>query len=539
MAEITRQNKSKSIFAGCILILIAVLYALMSYWTPTALDDWSFMAEWRDVNGDSSLSATALFDFWKDIRLYDNGRLSNTFVPVALLYSPWKELFPIFTGILVALIVAFATYFSFGFFGSNDPKAVRSEGQLWFSPLKVTALWAAILYMLPWRNRIFVTDYSLNYIWAAAVSMLFMAVVTACEKRGWSIWRFVFCLVLAFFAGGWHEGFAVATLAGFMLFTIVRWGNFSAQWYIIGVFYAAVTAAFCICPGLLDRSSREFGEADLGFSLFKICIDFLPVTMLCGGLIIMALVPAMRKYVSKTWQNPWFVIGSGITIAGIALSLLFTHQPRSAFWPDLMAVVMIFILTRPLWNKLAESSANLYLSILGLVVCLVPMVYSLVWQKTLSDESEIILGKMENSESGTVFHDVISKSEIPAHTLRITSQGVWTTEFHYEALSNYFQKPYIAVIPTELEGIGLSELKEGKFEQINFDIGKAYKVGEAIVLPFALPRQTLSIEVTLQDGAHTDAIAFLLPFMSNSGDAMTYVCVYNLSASEIKSLKKH
>lgn len=518
-------QRTDGLISGALLLLIAAAYTLLSLWTPFAYDDWIFMAEWNEVNGHRPLSLRTLFEFWQQIRLYDNGRIANVLDPVFTMFSPWKELFPLVTGVLSACIVAFVSYFSFG--------------KRYLSCLLLACSWIAVLFLLPWRNALFVTDYSLNYVWAAVVTMAFMVYVMHCERHGWNLFNFINCLILAFLAGGWHEGFAVPVLGGYFLYTL-KIHHFSPQWYFCGIFYAVVTGLFYICPGLIGRTSEQMGVMAIGMSYSKIVVDFFAVICLCFLIIVFALVPQLRKYLAAAWANRWFVIGIGIVFTGSVLSLLFKHQPRSAFWPALFSIVMMFILTRPVWDWLSSSSYRFYLTLLVTAVCLVPICFTTVWQYRLAKEQNVILEKMRRSFSGTVYHDIIRGSDIPTFlTLKMTNHPAWSNDFNYQALKNYNHKPYTAVVPVSLENSD-NWLNAHKIEG---NVG-ALDVGDAIILPYDVGKETsANVEVQLLDGTKTHVVAFLLPFMSPHGIPYTYVSFYNtalfsdgIDASDIKGL---
>lgn len=513
-----------------LLIFIAALYGLLSLWTPPALDDWIFMAEWQEINGEAPPSFSALLEFWEEIRLYDNGRLANTLSPLSTLLSPWKELFPIMTGILTASIVALVSFFSF-----STRTRLEDNRDTAFTPVILTIVWAALFFLLPWRNSLFVADYSLNYIWGAAVTMFFMTAVMQRERKGWSKLWLTVCLLLAFFAGSWHEGFAVSTISGFLLYTLLRRKGLSRQWYLIGFFYAIVTLAFCLSPGLIQRSERELGVGGVGSSLLKIIFDFLPVVLLIGLIVLMSLIPSLRDGIKKAWGVQVFKIGAGIVVTGVILSLAFTHQPRSAFWPDIMAIVMLFILTKPIWINLTETRFGGYLGIIALASCLVPMTYILTWQRNLHDESELIVKKMEQSESGTVFHDIISSSALPFITLKMTNQGAWVTQFQFRALGEYLKKKYPAVVPKELETINGKEIYSGTLIPLGGNAG-AFRVGNSIILPYATNPATIPIEVSLRNGETKEAVAFLLPYLTPVGNPLTYINIYNVSVEDIDKI---
>lgn len=503
-----------------LLIFIAALYATLSYLTPLAYDDWVFMAEWHNINGDEAPGLSTLYEFRQYIAEYDNGRLANVLSPLSTIFSPWKQLFPFATGICVALIILFTTVFSFGRNGIR--------------PYFISIVWGACFLMLPWRNRFFVADYSLNYIWASVITMLFMAYVVYNERKGWNAYNSVFALLLAFLAAGWHEGFAVATLGGFLLLSIVRKFKFSVQWYSVGIVYAAVTLLFCICPGLIQRSREQFGVEAVGAQYYKLFFDFLPVIILIWTVILMAAVKPWRALLAEAWKNQWFVIGIGIVTVGTLLSLLFTHQPRSAFWPDLMALIMFFILTGRFWGFLYSKVYGTYVAALALGVCVVPLCCFIIpWQYRLYKESEIILTKMAASPSGTVYHDIITAKDLPLLTLKVPNHPAWVSDFHYHGIQEFTGKPFPAVLPTELDSPDIPVAAQ----RLEGNAG-VYRVGNSLFIaghpyPEAV---TKPLRVRLVDGTTLNTLALVLPYQTKEGNDFTYLYLLSVEGKEVKGV---
>lgn len=529
MTALNYRASRKLWVSAAILVFIACVYSAMSLLTPFALDDWVFMAEWENANGDKPLGLSSLFEFWKSIRLYDNGRLANTISPATTMFSPWKEIFPFLTGIAVALMIVVSVYFAFSERGEGNPASATV-----YTPLNVAAIWGALFFLLPWRNSLFVPDYSLNYIWATAITLGLMYFVLRYERKGWNPARFAGVLVLSLFAGGWHEGFAVPALFGFLIYTAATlWGGekFSYQWYCIGVVYGGVTLFFYLCPGLLYRTGSQFGAAVPGMSYVKLFFDFLPVILLGCLVIFTAVFPSLRPLLREACRQPVFMIGIGIVVAGTLLSLLFTHQPRSAFWPDLLAIIMIFILSRPMWERLNSSTFGGYLACLALAAVIIPFAYILAWQKKLDDEARQIMAKIERSDNGTVYHDIIPASALPAVTLKMTNHSPWLTDFHFHALREYTRKPFVAVVPEELESPDVWDSPE----MLTGESG-AERVGNSIILPYERRLATSPMEVELVDGSVKDAVGLVLPFISVKNDTVTYILVYGNSVEEIRGL---
>lgn len=513
----TRQQRK--LYIGIMILTMVVLYSILSLWTSIGLDDWMFAAEWRTVNGDTSPGPESLFKFWSSIRQLDNGRLANVFSPVFSLFSPYKQLFPIITGIFTAFIIWITCVFSFGI------KRVTL--------LNLSLVWLAVIVMIPWRNAIFINDYSLNYIWAAAITASLMVYVIHFEKYGWNIMSITGAIVLSFIAGGWHEGFAVPTIVGFLLLTISKGGHFSKWWYITGCWYGIVTIFFYLCPGMLNRTTREFGGMAQGMSLLKFVVDFFPVVILICVVIIEALIPQFRKYLIQAWGKVWFVIGLGIVTAGTILSLSFTHQPRSAVWPDLMAIVMLFILTEPLWKALGKSSFLSYINILTIGCCLLPFSAILPWQYKFYRESQVILKQIEISKFGTVFHNLIDE-KAPLHALNVARNTIWITGYQYRALKEYTKKEYPAVIPDILNQSN-AETK-GKRLEGNRNV---YRLENNLFAPYLITEtpKTAVVDLILNSGENVIGYVELIPYMSPDSRPMTYIfLLYGLEGKDVMSI---
>ena len=500
-----------------LLLLIVSIYSLLSYWTPMALDDWEFMSEWERINDKGSAPTPAAFyRFWEEIRLYDNGRLANVLSPLSVMFSPWKEIFPFLTGVCCATIIVGACRMAF------------SERPL--SLMNTACMWAATLYFLPWRNSLFVADYSLNYIWAATITLVFILYVMRMERRGWSISSFTGALLLATVAGAWHEGFAFATLGGFILLTLIRHKRQSWQWWSVGILYAAVTVAVFYCPGMTLRVSQQMGVLNPATNPFKMFADFFPVFSLFALLLVFGLVPSLRPNIKYAWSNDWFVLGLGIIIIGTLLSLIVTHQPRSSFWPDLFAVIMIFILIHPLWRKISSGPFKYFIATIAIVCALIPSLFALVWQYRFSKESEEILSKINHSSTGTVYHDIIPPSSMPIYTLKIPLHDSWVSSFNYKTLGDFIGKPGPAVLPSNMEGL--------RTDIHGIPLGGnsgAIKIAGSIVLPghkYEKPTD-VPVKVVLEDGEVISTISLMLPFVSDSGEELTYLVPFFVPANEI------
>lgn len=411
------------------------------------------------------------------------------------------------TGVAVAFILLFIVRFSF------------SDGKCTLFRLSIA--WAAAVFLLPWRNALFIADYSINYIWTAAITMGFISYALSCEKAGWSLWRLILGLVWAFIAAGWHEGFALASVAGLLLYTLSsRSRRYSLQWWILGVFYGGVAVANYYCPGMLHRTESELGEVSIGMSLSSLLVDFAPLIITIVAISFYAVVPRLREGLGKAWHSPYFVIGAGVVLVGTFMSILFVHQPRSAFWPDIMAIVMFIILTRHIWIKIGESAYRNYLSLVFLACAFIPTAFALQQQYGLYLEGREVEAKMESSESGVVYHDIDSPGRLNLLALKIPSYSLWHTAFNSQAWKRYTKKSYAAVVPTDLS----DKKAYDNPETLSAD-GNYIKINEHI-LYVGRPSdeaEVIPISITLKDDQRIEFLATAIPYLAPNNRIYTYL----------------
>lgn len=426
-------------------ILIAALYAVLSALVPYSLDDWTFMGNWRDdARGGMDFSFGAWWRYYDFIRGYDNGRLANAVSPLSTMFSPWKEIFPIITGLLMAL----------------NAILLRSLTSPRVSPARPSALlflamiWALMIIGLPWRDTLFVRDYSLNYIWAASLNLLFLFLLLRGEKGGWNSRLFLCAVIVALLAGGWHESFAVATLCGVALLAVMRRFRFSPQFYIAFGLLLLSTLAFMLSPGMIARigASMADGFHHRSIRTFFILVVFGIVVLFC------AFVPSGRKALKSTFGSSEGIVATGITVSGYAIALLTVQTARSFFWPDMGVIALIAIIVARYpgtFNVRLTSFAAIFV----ILLCTAQTVAVIVWQRKYTREAEEIMALLGNSGSGTVFYDSRLPQKAPFYTLEIPAAGLWRNPYHYIALKSYFITPVIGVVPTELRNADAAKME--------------------------------------------------------------------------------
>lgn len=502
------------------LLLIASLYAILTAATPMLVDDWVFMGVYNMVNGaspghDAPLSPEGFFRFWLEIRDYDNGRLANVMAPLTTMSAAGRALFPVLNGAAVAFIIAMMLKMAL-------PKGARR------SPFAVALAWGMAIALLPWRDSIFVADYSLNYIWGSSLSLLFIsAALPFRNPRCRSGLKFAAALLLAIVAGAWHEGFAFTTLCGFILLSatdLAKGHRYGFRWWCLGVLYAAAAFAVFICPGMMIRVGQQMGDTAHMTDLLKTGADFAGVLLLLCLLILSVFFRSGRRALANAWCKPSMRILLTAVAAGTLLSLTARHQPRSAFWPDLLSIICILSILsgiiRTIVRRRRLRTLRITLALLFIAACTIQTLSVIVWQTRFMRENREIMHRMELSESGTVFADIIPPESLPLYTLKIPAQTAWVTPFHYHSLSEYNGKPFCAVVPPSLRDATLADaLPVG-------DSDSVYTFAGSLILPYHKgDRPSIAFaDITFDDGSILEGTyTAVIPFRSEAGDSLLYL----------------
>lgn len=412
--------------------LIAALYATLSYVTPYYLDDYTFMGNYRDdAEGGYAFSWSAWARYYDIIRGYDNGRISNALSPISTMFSPWKEIFPILTGIMLSLTIVLVQRFA--------TQRRRSTGYL-------ALTWALAIVCLPWRDTLFVRDYVLNYIMASAVTLSFLWFLRKiCREERPSRMHVASCLVLAIIAGGWHEGFSATTICGLGLLAILRRFRLPRRFYAATAVYLASTLLFMLSPGIIGRIALA-AESEHPFPTKNIYI----ILLLDAALALLYMASRMCKgRRPNIMRLPASVIVSvGITVSGYVLAFCSTATPRSYFWPDLAAICIAVWLTKRILDQLRQEGRRFIATtstaavITLTALCAAQTLSVIVWQDRYRREADKIMELLSNSKTGIIYYNPTWPQEAPAYTLRIpVGNKIWSSPWHMGCLKSYLLTP--------------------------------------------------------------------------------------------------
>lgn len=458
-------NKSKYIAFG-ILFTATVVYSLMEWFTPLMLDDYVFKAVYLRFNNlHTDFNPAAFSSYFHELRECDNQRLSNLLSPFSTTISPWKDIFPVATGIAIAMIIGLCAGFIASPCYDNQSNVCSRTRLLSKYPLCIAIVWLAIIVLLPWRNNLFVADYALNYVYGAALMLSFIAIalyalLQSADGKKNRMAVIALCL-LAIPSGMWHEGFSVPTLLGFLAITLRNPKEKRWWWWSAGILMALGILIAGMAPGTLSRADNQIdGSIHLSPMLL---VDYAGVCVLISLMLILALFPNGRQILHTCFKSNIFLLFICAAIPGASLSIIAPHSPRMAFYPDICAIICAGIICRNFlsFSKKRRKIFKRIYSPVGIISCLLILFQSatvLAWQFALHKEEEEIMMLLSESSTGTVFYNYFSTDDIPVYSLYFPAKGEWIEPYNYRALNEYLsttqRKPipsaYPAVVPLEL-----------------------------------------------------------------------------------------
>lgn len=514
-------NKSiNSVLYITLLLIIWAIYTLISYITPPQLDDLAFMALYHNYSGESDeFSLYAIRQFFSEMRQYDNSRLANLLSIFSTIIFPWNHIFPFITGLATAAIVALSV------------AICRISKDRW---KYAVIMWLMIILFLPWRNNIIVADYALNYIYASAITLLFIYITVIKRHLIKKPAVFLLAVVVAILSGVWHEGFTAPTLAGIGALCILKKFRMNRQWYAIVLINFFAFAFITFCPGVLSRFDRE-AASQFEVLDFKVFFDLAPVILLLLNLIILSTYRKGRKIITKSFHNDIFITIFITTLTGTLISLLITHTPRTSFWPSLCGIISLVILNRKQLESLMCSRLSIPVVLTTLTLCCMQSILTIIHQNKFYSEYNTIMKMFREADSPTVFYDVIMPEDISILTLYFPARISWVTGFHFHCLSLALNRQNAAVIPTALRHTPQQPDTLSNPES-EFTIRRS---GNALFTDWIHNLAITSVSHTRVkiQGSTMDTDALILNFTTEDGDSLAYIKPYKVTIDRIDSIE--
>lgn len=458
-----------------------------------------------------------------EIRKADNCRLSNIMDPVFTMMSPWKEIFPWLNGLLCAASIYLII------------RIARIKRDL----TATTALiWFAVVVCLPWRNSMFITDYALNYVFPAFLTLAFIYIVCNTDIRNWSIPTTMAVALFAMPVGAWHEGFFVPAICGFGVWGLSRRFRLSWKWWLIMITYSATALVFALSPGMLTRAFREITVEPREVPLWEIIYDLATCAFVAFIYIRASLSAKGRKLLKTSCGDQAFVVLTVAAFVGIIISLAVTHRPRTVFWPNLCVIASLTIfaskyISTTEGRKQRKLRATVTVAaIAAMLFCVAHGAYCLIWQYRFHKENEVIMGQVEAGVN-EVYCDRLHRHSPRVLTLCFPTSHIWIP-FHYRALGERIGR-HIAVVPTALRNVRLTPP-----DSLGGNI-RALRTGDAIWIDGTALAECSEqyLNISFNDGTSPYKYPCLVRhFATADGDSISYIDLGRIDPLTVSAISR-
>lgn len=500
--------------------LAVAVYTAMAALTPTQLDDLEFMSIYLGFNGGSEhFSASALWDFHRVMWAEDNARLANFLSPVMNIISPWRQIYPLLAGLAAGALLLL----------------VQKAGGASLRSWKAAALvWALMIVLLPWRDNLLVLDYSLNYIFGAALTLLYLILMSAEPERLPRAVRAAGLPLLGAAVGLWHEGFAATALAGIAAVAVHRRFRLGLPRYAAAALTAGGLLYLLTCPGTLHRAAADVA-APLSAMNWRVWLDSTSIILALLSFALFCLSARGRGRLRALAGDDTFL---AVLVCGAAATLLSVgvrHSPRMSFWPGICGIIVLLRLWLPPLRRIAarhRAAAGVSAAAL-LAGCLLQSGMALCAQKRYFDESGEIMAEFRQG-AHTVYRDVIQPRDPSKLTLYFPARTAWINCFNFHCLADYLGADYLAVVPTALEHLP-AELDTISSPGAMYPVMRA---GGALFTRW-LPELDCHVNqpMTARFGTREEAVEYgVINFTTADGDSLALILPLRVGAAELTGL---
>ncbi len=409
------KNGSLSPIAIAISLAITTLFLAMFLLTPFCFDDYLFCFYWNEAHHD-------VFSYISIIRFEENGRIGNILFPIfdnTLCWPFWKTLFALTTSTTILTMGALCRKST----GANSAASM--------------ACVFLLSTLLPWRARLFVSDYFLNYIPGSLMAIALVGLYVYPPRRNYAVWG----VLLAFFTGLQHEALTLSLAAGILALFIINRFRFSARQWLMTVALFAAGALQLSSPGLWLKFN-----AWTSYTSLSSLLQYFPLIII----LILSLPLLFIRKCRPLTHNQLFIVSTAIALTAPLLIIpLGVTNARATWFQQIFAVISISQIYLILLNPSKW---------LGLVVAALCTAY---WCAiiTLQHRFYITNQAIETQFTATkhlVYAELPQKK--PKWALFIPQQSIWSEPTQITMANLGDTTLPKAVVPPQLREINPSEL---------------------------------------------------------------------------------
>lgn len=420
MRHILRHIRWADILILYVIVSVTFIYMAMPYST----DDYWYLNDLKvcGITEDGTYNVwDGLTGCWKEHIDNDNARIANIVGAVLLLTPRWFQ--GLLTGMAFGLMLIAMLRFL-------DIRGNRIPAY--------TILTAMILIFIPWQDHMFTFIYAINYIWGSAIMMV-------------GIWLFVrrkrVPLTLAFpsglILGAWHEAFAWAALAAFIILLLFRRKLIRPDRVAIIAGTIIGLVWLSLSRGMQTRGYALINDTDWGMVRFAIpgVIYF----------IIWGVCLLLRRTREAALSDLAIICASGI--AAITPLALWVHMGRAIFPIYVLSSLGITYLLQKAWLQHIASRPLRYIFILPYVLIISHMAVACYCTMIIRNEYERALAEYlkPSCQNGEVFVDCLRVEDTPKLALRKPIFNDFYEGWTCANIGKFYNKPTMKVIPTSLK----------------------------------------------------------------------------------------
>ncbi len=451
---------------------IAVAFFLLALWTPIMQDDLVFMAQSAVIPESDAQNAAACFSWeaWRGhvalMYVENNGRLANILAPLgAWLLPQW----------LRALLIGCCAAWIF-FMVSTMTSDSRRDWRV------LLLIWALSLVAWPWRDRLMLWDYALNYLFASALILPFLYLYC---RRSNSRWLIVAGALCGFFGAWFHDGSAVCLVAAVGTLALLRRFRLSSgQWAMLAALVAG-TIVVLASPGEWQRASGELGSNSL-LANIAVTVKIEPLVWILAAVWAIAALFA-KKTIAVWMSDDMLITASLMAFYSLAMSVLLDPSGRYGWQAEVFATIALFRQWRLERVVVRQSIRKLLLSAAALFV-VITMSSAISFQHRVWVENEEIYRAFRSSVNGTVCRDILTQADEPSLALKLPTTDVWGSAFQMACANACLPEDgrMLAVVPECFEDFSIDSIRPLDGDA-RLGVYRGYLVGTDTVAPFDAP----------------------------------------------------
>lgn len=397
--------------------------ALWSFYMPYALDSHMFEAIMLQYCPDG-FTSEGFGNYFDALRGSDNMRWGNLLAPVLSLWCP-KWVFALLSGAAAGIMLY------------SSERLCRLEASTAPSVgMQMLLLWCIIIF-LPWRNNILVPVYTLNYTIPAGIALV--ALYLSCRS---GIYPKAWALLLGITAAAGHEGIGLPCGIGALALLMQR--KLAGRGVAMtGIVMALTATASIFLSGLSSRATDELSQAAIVVS---------PIHWAANNCLSIALIAASIGEMTKSKSITVFFNGlcpvtlffGATALAGTALSAVVSGTPRTAFWPQLCAVICLGSIFHLSIQRIVKNR----LFIFGSATLFIIIAYT-VWHgiRETARKYTAAIEMIACNPFRTAYIDTPDSWQKNVFELNLVPRGLFRERYTYRALTERYPGNSPAILP--------------------------------------------------------------------------------------------